>query len=84
MWYHLDPPGGDPVLHDSGSVHWSVVPTEKPLLLGHYRPVLLENLHEYAQGLQDEFGIDHGPPGHVVHVDRALAVEEGEHHLLGP
>ena len=55
-------------------MHLIIVPMEKPIQLGHYIPLLLENIHESAHGLQDEICIDHSPPGQVVHVDQALAV----------
>ena len=75
---HLDAIGSDPPLPHSCSVDQSFGPGGKPLLLGHHRPLLLENLHEPAQGLHDEVGVDLGLPGHLVHVDEALAVEEDE------
>jgi len=47
-------------------------------------PILFENLHEPAQGSHDTVGTDPGPPGHVVFINQALAVNEGLHHQLGP
>ena len=58
----LDALGGKPVLlvlHHGSGVDRSIGPGRKPLLQGH---LLLENLHEPAQGLHYEVGIDLGLP----------------------
>ena len=65
---HLDALGGDPFLPHSCSVDQNIGPGGKPLLLGHYRPLLLENLHEPVQGLHDKVGFDYDLPGNLVHV----------------
>jgi hypothetical protein len=41
------------------------------------RLFLLKDLQKLTQGLHNVLGIYHGPPGNIVHVDQALAVEEG-------
>jgi hypothetical protein len=77
---HLDLPGRHPVCHHGGGVHWGIVPMEPP----NNQPFLLENLHGLAQGIHDLVGVHHGPPGHVVGVDEAFRVKEGQDHLLSP
>ncbi len=78
----LDIVGGEPILHDGGSVDWGVVPVEKPTLLGQNRPLLSEMPHEDVEDLHDVRGVDGGAPRDDMLIDEALAVEEGEQHLF--
>ncbi len=70
--------------HLGGDVNHSVVPVEQPVSSHHLQPLFPQNLQKRAQGLYDVAGIHHSPPGHVVGIDEALVVEEGQDHLLGP
>jgi hypothetical protein len=62
MINHLDLSGGQPIPDHGGSVDRDIVPMDKPLSLGHYWPLLSENLHELAQGFHDVVGIHRVPP----------------------
>jgi len=65
-------PVGKPAAHYIGVMNWRIVPVELPLFLHHLRTILLQMLHEPAQGLQDEGGVDGGAPGHDIPEDEAL------------
>ncbi len=79
----LDVVGSEPILHDGGGVDRGIVPVEKPMLLGQNRPLLSEMPHEDVEDLHDVRGVDGGAPRDDMHIDEALAVEEGEQHLFG-
>ncbi len=74
--------GDETILDDGGGVDRSDVPMEKPRLLSHHRPLLLEMPHEDVEDLHDVRAVDGGAPGDDMHIDKALAVEEGEQHLF--
>ena len=56
---------------------------EKTISRCHFRPLLLESLHELALGLQDVVDTHHGPPGQEVGIDVAFVEEECQHLLFG-
>ncbi len=53
-------------------------------MVDQHRPLVLQPLHEVAQDLDDVDKVDGGAPGHDVHRDEALAIEEGQQHLVCP
>ncbi len=57
---------------------------EPPVPGRHLRPLLLLNHPELAQGIHAVLGVHRGSPGHIVHVDEALGIKEGQDHLLHP
>jgi hypothetical protein len=57
---------------------------EPQLSCSHSWPVLLGNLQELAQDIPDVVDIYCGLPWHLVGVDEALGVKEGQDHLLAP
>jgi hypothetical protein len=75
---HLDLPGHHQVNHCSGGVHWGIVPMEPPASSCYHRPILLENLHELAQGIFDVVGVHCVPPGYVIGVNEALGMEKAK------
>ena len=84
MFDHFEPFRGHPFAHYGGGVNRGVVPQEEPLLLAQNWSLLLEMLHEAAQGLDDVLRVDSFAPGDDVGVDEPLRVEEGQDHLLCP
>jgi hypothetical protein len=78
----LDIVGGESVLDNYINVEWHIIPVEKPLLLKQRRLLFLQLLHQAAQDLDGEDDFYDGT--HDVHVDEALAIEEGLQHLLCP
>jgi hypothetical protein len=53
----LDAVVGEPLLNDSGSMNWRIVPVEPPFLLNHQRSLLLELLEKVTQGLDNVFAV---------------------------
>ncbi len=80
----LDVVSSEPILDDSSGVNRGIVTVEKPTLLSQHRPLLPKMPHEDVQDLHKVQGVDGGAPGDDVHIDEALAVEEGEQYLFGP
>ena len=56
---------------------------EKAISRCHFRPLLLESLHELALGLHHVVDTHHGPPGQEVGVVVAFVAEECLHLLFG-